>query len=203
MLWMADERKKLKASSNATTTSTPLSFKDYGEMWKDADESTKAKYQELANKDKTRYEREMEAFKKTPEYSLKQREKKEAAAAKKSGTTGKRKSAPRTGPKKTSGYFVFCSEKRPELLKKNPTLKVTESAKELGALWQALDLAQKNAYNEKAKKLNEAAIASAGTGAVASDSKKLKAKVQVEEEEDEEDEDEDVEEDEEAEEEDE
>lgn len=58
------------------------------------------------------------------------------------------------GEKKKRGptsFIIFSTEKRPEVLKKNPNLKVPEVAKVLGALWKELSDAEKAKYRVRAE----------------------------------------------------
>ena len=47
--------------------------------------------------------------------------------------------------------MFFCSAKRPEFKKKNPSASVGELAKLLGAAWNALSPEEKKPYDAKAK----------------------------------------------------
>ena len=50
-----------------------------------------------------------------------------------------------------SGYNLFMSEKRKEVLEKNPELKQPEVMKEVASLWKGLTDSEKQAYNDRAK----------------------------------------------------
>eukprot|EP00009_Paramoeba_aestuarina_P009285 CAMPEP_0201523172 /NCGR_PEP_ID=MMETSP0161_2-20130828/18850_1 /ASSEMBLY_ACC=CAM_ASM_000251 /TAXON_ID=180227 /ORGANISM="Neoparamoeba aestuarina, Strain SoJaBio B1-5/56/2" /LENGTH=136 /DNA_ID=CAMNT_0047922191 /DNA_START=72 /DNA_END=482 /DNA_ORIENTATION=+ len=58
------------------------------------------------------------------------------------------------GCKPVSAYICFGMEKRKEILNANPSIKNTEILKKIGGLWRQLSDAQKNVYQEKARKLN-------------------------------------------------
>lgn len=74
----------------------------------------------------------------------------------KSGKSSKRKRRRRRepGPKKLSGYIVFCAEKRKEL--KGGGGK--DFLKNAGLQWNELSDGSKDVYNQKAKKINEKAV---------------------------------------------
>lgn len=57
-----DERGRVKAEHNDYTVGDIA--KELGKRWGEVDESTKQKYEQMAEKDKARYEREMTAYKK-------------------------------------------------------------------------------------------------------------------------------------------
>jgi len=79
---------------------------ELGKMWKNLKESKRQKYLEQAQKDRERYTSEMNQYK------------------------------PK-GPKKAlTAYFFFCMEKRHEVKKANPEMKVTDISKELGRMWK-------------------------------------------------------------------
>ena len=55
-------------------------------------------------------------------------------------------------PKKPrSGYIIFTMEKRPEVVKENPGMKVTQIMKHLGSLWRELDDGEKSKYGKMAE----------------------------------------------------
>ena len=60
--------------------------------------------------------------------------------------------APSDPPKKKlSGYMQFCKERRLEFVKENPTSKMTDIAKLMGARWRSMDTEEKDRWNTKAK----------------------------------------------------
>jgi hypothetical protein len=58
----------------------------------------------------------------------------------------------KSGRKRASPYFLFQGEKREEVAAKNPDLRVTEIAKEIGKMWKALSDSEKQRYKDKAAK---------------------------------------------------
>ena len=49
-----------------------------------------------------------------------------------------------------SAYMFFCTEKRPEVMKKYPDLKFGEVGKKLGEMWKELSDAKKEPFKQKA-----------------------------------------------------
>mmetsp|Transcript_36416 Transcript_36416/g.81038 ORF Transcript_36416/g.81038 Transcript_36416/m.81038 type:complete len:91 (+) Transcript_36416:153-425(+) len=73
-------------------------------------------------------------------------------AAKGDGEKKEKKVKDPNAPKKPMGaYMFFCAEKREQLKKDNPELKVTEVAAKLGAMWKALDDKDKVKYQKQAE----------------------------------------------------
>ncbi|KAK9497619.1 hypothetical protein O3M35_004311 [Rhynocoris fuscipes] len=62
-----DERSKVKQANPCYTAGD--TSKELGRMWSEADPAVKSKYQELADEDKARYDREMIEYKKTGKVS--------------------------------------------------------------------------------------------------------------------------------------
>ena len=59
--------------------------------------------------------------------------------------------APSDPPKrKLSGYMTFCKERRQDFVKENPTAKMTDIAKLMGASWRQMDTEEKEGWNKKA-----------------------------------------------------
>jgi high mobility group protein B2 len=53
--------------------------------------------------------------------------------------------------KQTSGYVLFCKEKRAMARQQNPRMSFGEIAKILGSMWTNLSGAEKAAYTQQAK----------------------------------------------------
>ena len=71
---------------------------------------------------------------------------KAAKAAKKTGEKGKRVASP---------YILFCTDKRPEVKKANPSATFGELGKLLGGLWAEADAKTKDAYKKKSEDLKK------------------------------------------------
>lgn len=54
-----------------------------------------------------------------------------------------------------SAYMFFCTEKRPEIMKKYPDMKFGEVGKKLGEMWKNLSDAKKEPFKQKAIKDKE------------------------------------------------
>ena len=66
-----------------------------------------------------------------------------ASSPKKAARAKKDPSAPKRAP---SAYIIFCTEKRPEVQKKNPEASFGELGKLLGKLWGEMDEKTKAPY---------------------------------------------------------
>jgi len=106
------------------TANTQEKFKliqaEVKKRWDELSESERNKYIDLAAQDKLRYQKEAKAYQK----------KKDA------------------NKRPISGYLRFFAEIRADLIKENPTAKVTELSKLAGARWNALSDAQKKPYQQ-------------------------------------------------------
>jgi hypothetical protein len=125
-----DEIKKKNPEMKATEITKKL-----GEMWKALNDKQKKKYVDDANKDKERYEGEMNEY--VPSEGFEKKNKKKSKA----------KRAP-------SGYIIFCGDKREEVKAENPEMKATEITKELGRLWKELSQEEKDEYNQRSKEIS-------------------------------------------------
>lgn len=54
-----------------------------------------------------------------------------------------------------SAFFIFCSEKRPEVKAQNPGFGIGDIAKKLGELWNNTASEDKVPFEKKASKLKE------------------------------------------------
>eukprot|EP01083_Nonionella_stella_P140769 432406_1 len=74
--------------------------------------------------------------------------------SKKSSKKGSKKAKkdPNAPKKPLSAYMCFAKAKRPDITKKNPSLKITEVAKAIGAMWGALADKDKVKYQAEATK---------------------------------------------------
>jgi len=115
-----------------------------GEAWKEVPTGEKAKYNEIAAKDKIRYQKDMAAYKaEHPESSSDEEEKKKPAKK-------KRKKDPNAPKKHASAYFHFSKKTRPKIKEDNPTASFGEIGKLLGAAWKALPAEDKKPYEASA-----------------------------------------------------
>ncbi|KAJ8280146.1 hypothetical protein GJAV_G00051040 [Gymnothorax javanicus] len=161
--------------------------KKCSERWKTMSAKEKAKFNEMANQDKARYEREMKNY--VPPKGEKKK---------------KRIKDPNAPKRPPSAFFVFCGEFRPKVRAENPSLSIGEIAKKLGEKWNATSAEDKLPYEKKASKLKEkydkdlAAYRTGGKvrsgGGKASSASAAKARKEDEDDDDEDEEDEDEEE---------
>jgi hypothetical protein len=115
-------------------------LKELGGLWQNTSDTTRAKFQKLADEDKKRYEEEMKNY--VPKPVDEQEEKEKTKRAKK----------PKDAPKGAkSGYMFFCADKRPEVKMANPEFGPKEILKELGQLWQNTHADDRESYEELAK----------------------------------------------------
>lgn len=100
--------------------------KKCSEKWKAMSAKEKQRFEEMAEKDKGRYDREMTAFEKS------------------GGNTGKgvrggkrkRTKDPNAPKRALSAFFCFCNEERPKVKGLHPGYTVGDVAKELGKRWE-------------------------------------------------------------------
>jgi hypothetical protein len=102
-------------------------------QWKDLSTAEKKPYQDMAAKDKKRYEEEKEA---NPQQQVK--------------TEKKSKKNPDRPKRKLTGYIYFCQQSRPSVKEDNPDMSPKQLTSELGRLWNQLDDSTKKSWNEKA-----------------------------------------------------
>lgn len=96
----------------------------------------KRRFEEMAEKDKQRYEREMQHY--TP------------PAGQGKGQKRKRAKDPNAPKRNLSAFFFFCNEERPAIRKEHPDWSVGDVAKELGKKWELCS--NKPKFEELARK---------------------------------------------------
>jgi hypothetical protein len=179
-----DEHKKKNPSE-------PIILSDFskkcGEKWKAMNAKEKKRFEDMAAKDKTRYDKEMANY--TPAEGAGKRKRKE-------------KKDPNAPKRALSAFFCFCNEERPKVRAKFPSYAVGDVAKELGKRWEACtNRAKFEALSAKDKERyarESANYKKGGGGAAASKAKPAAKKAKQEEEEDDDDEEEEEEEEEES-----
>ncbi len=142
-------QKELKASLPDLPT-TELT-RQAGEEWKKKTAEGKKKYEDLAEADLQRYERECEQWEKEqaakpPPPPPSASGKKGAAAAVLSKPLG---SAPPPPTKPRGGYFAYQHDQRPALKQENPNASGAQLLSLLGAGWKALPETEKQKYNDR------------------------------------------------------
>lgn len=148
--------------------------------WKSMGGKEKKRFEDMAAKDKDRYEAEMETY--TPPPGTNKRKKKQ-------------KKDPDAPKRALSAFFFFCAEERPSVRKTNPEWGVGDVAKELGRRWEKnteKPRFEAMSVKDKARYEKEMATYRGGGGGASGGAKASPKKQKVEEsEEDEDDEDED------------
>lgn len=105
-----------------------------GQRWSNLKD--RSVYEKRAKEDNERYEREMKVWEeKNPEFARVSKAPKE--------------------PKRTTGYILFCKEKREEVVKKNPNVGGRDINSKVAIEWQALSKEEQNKYHEQATELNK------------------------------------------------
>ena len=131
MVFCNQNREKVKRE-NPKIEVTEI-MKKLGEGWKALSEKQRTPYKKEAALLKEKYEKEMESYVPPEGFPLKKVDKDK--------------------PKKPlTNYIFFCSEKRPEVVAKNPGMKATEVLSRLGEMWKALPEKNRETYNKKAAK---------------------------------------------------
>ena len=111
-------------------------MKEIGRQWGLMSEHTKAQYKMIANKDKERYNKQIEMIN-----QLKTRISKEQL---------NRQTL--TRPKKClSAYMIFVREMRQRVTDENPDMKVLDVMKEVGHRWQNINPTEKAIYEAKSQ----------------------------------------------------
>lgn len=158
--------------------------KKCSEKWKAMSAKEKHRFEEMAEKDKGRYDREMANFDKS------------GAGGK--GGKRKRPKDPNAPKRALSAFFCFCNDERPKVKAAHPSMAVGDIAKELGRRWETCSNKPKYealAAKDKARYDQEMAVyKSSGKKPAAKAPPKPAPKPVEEDDEDDEDEDEDEEE---------
>lgn len=125
---------------------TTHSFGDNAALWRKLDAGTREKYSLEYKEDALRYSKELRQWR-------------ESLGAEQKGVLRKitlKKRALLNKPKrkgKKMPFLIFFSEKSKE---RNPDIKITEWAKEVGKMWREMNEKEKTAYAAKADNLNAA-----------------------------------------------
>jgi len=104
--------------------------------WSTLTDERKTPYVMLADQDGIRYQEEMSTYVPAPQYT--------------DGKKKKRKRVKEPGePKRaTTAFMVFSNLTRSEVVKENPSLKISDVAKILGKRWQSLDEVAREPYQK-------------------------------------------------------
>jgi len=113
------------------------------DSWRTMTDKEKRRFQEMAEADKKRYEREMANY-------VPPKDGEKVGRGKKAGKVKKVKD-PNAPKRPLTAFFLFCNDKRPGIKSDNPDFKVGDVAKELGRLWSECGSDMKAKYEAKAK----------------------------------------------------
>jgi len=148
MLWAAEARVDV-AESHPNYSITEIASK-LGKMWKKVTAADKAEYVSQADTLKATYYKKMEKYKNSSSY----KKHKEALAEFKAKEKRKPfKKDPNAPKRPMSGYMIFVSEVRDDVVSKNPDMGVTDVLKEVGSMWRDLSDSAQDSYKSKADKL--------------------------------------------------
>ncbi|XP_039265455.1 high mobility group protein B2-like [Styela clava] len=106
------------------------------ERWKDMNTKEKKIFNDMAGRDKLRYDREMEGY---------------CPPAGEGKKPQKRKKDPNAPKRPQSAFFLFCGDRRAEIKKENPSFTVGDIAKKLGKLWSEASKDIKEKYDDLGK----------------------------------------------------
>ena len=159
LFFCQEYRSKIKEESGPDIKTTDIT-KELGKRWNELKKSGDiSKFNDLAEKDKLRYENEkLELENKSPAPSKKATAKKapakktpaKKATAKKATAkkaTAKKATAKKAPTKKVSGYVQFCRENRESFKNENPKANGTAITKKLATAWKKLNKQEQQTYN--------------------------------------------------------
>lgn len=106
------------------------------ERWKDMNVKEKKIFNDMAGRDKDRYDREMKGY---------------CPPAGEGKKAQKRKKDPNAPKRPQSAFFLFCGDRRADIKKENPSFTVGEIAKKLGKLWSEAPKDIKEKYDDLGK----------------------------------------------------
>eukprot|EP01065_Artemidia_motanka_P042726 TRINITY_DN5777_c0_g1_i1.p1 TRINITY_DN5777_c0_g1~~TRINITY_DN5777_c0_g1_i1.p1 ORF type:complete len:217 (+),score=77.53 TRINITY_DN5777_c0_g1_i1:79-651(+) len=153
-MFLADHREEI---TKACGSNNPAQVsKEAGKRWSEISPADKKKYDDQVAKAKTKYEADMEKFKKSPKHQewvdavAEQKE----AKAEKGARKGTKRAREEGEPKRPqTAYFLWLNSKgRKEAQEEKPDAKTTEIAQLCGELWKGMSDAEKKPYEEQATK---------------------------------------------------
>ena len=107
--------------------------------WNSLSQNEKRQYEEMAKRDKQRYDREMKGYVPPPGMARKKRRMKDPSAPK----------------RPLSAFLLFSSEHRPRIMRSSPSMGVTDVARQLGKLWNGQSQRDRAPFEEKAGQLRQ------------------------------------------------
>jgi len=116
-------REEQKKKNPGATVAFAEFGKQCGEKWKAMTAKEKKRFEDMAVKDKARYDKEMTGYKPSAGGDAPGKRKR------------KEKKDPNAPKRALSAFFCFCAEERPKVRAKNPDWPIGEVGKELGKRW--------------------------------------------------------------------
>lgn len=141
------EHERAEREKNGNSVSFTELSRLCGPIWGTMTEDDKAPFQKQTEKDRKRYEKEMESY-----IPPSDSDSDDEGPKRKKVKKVKDPNAPK---KNLSAYFHFAADKRPEIKEENPGIVITEQAKKIGILWKALEKEDKEPYEKLAEKDRE------------------------------------------------
>ncbi len=133
----------VEVRNNVQRDNPHLSFKEVaskvGAMWRELPEHHKEKYQQLAEQDKVRYDREKEEWRIRAQNAPPEEDKQKRK---------KRKGAPKNN---LSAYTYYIMDVRKDVQLNNPHMSFKEVAQHVGQMWRNLDVESRAIYTQKAE----------------------------------------------------
>jgi hypothetical protein len=132
-----------RAEMKAKGTPVPMgeASKTCSEKWKQMSDKAKQRFVDMAERDKARYEKEMEDYA-PPEDDGKGKKRK------------RNKDKDPNAPKRPmTAYFLFLNDRREAIKSSNPNIKVTEVTKEAAHQWNNAEPNVRKKYDDMAAKL--------------------------------------------------
>ncbi|KAL7672158.1 hypothetical protein ACOME3_007052 [Neoechinorhynchus agilis] len=127
----------------------PLRFTDFSKecssKWRQLSEQDKTKFFDMANRDKIRYEREMDSYAPPPPSTTTATN----LNINDNETKRKRKKDPNAPKRPLSAFFIFCSDQRTKVKEKHPEFSVADISKHLGTVWATMTDEDKKQYYQR------------------------------------------------------
>ena len=139
-------RNDLKKEDDEHTAQEVMSI--ISERWNLLTDKKKAPFQKKADKDKVRYEKEMDKAKKDKPEVVEETAKANAAVRKLRRKN--KKNDPNPVKRSRTAYMFFCNEKRQEVKTDNPEMSAKDVLKALALLWKSASDDEKAPFQEKA-----------------------------------------------------
>jgi len=125
--------------------------KELGKMWKALPDTDKKRYQEEADKDKSRYKEAMKGYIPLPESNSDD----EGPIRKRRKKKKKKIKDPFKPKRAMSSFMFFLQAKRQEVRDKFPDLKITDIGKRLSELWKEIPPEERQKYVDQAERDKE------------------------------------------------